>query len=239
MSPRLPSAPPRPVADSLVGRTLASDVLHRLRADLVEGALAPGMRLRFAELRRHYGVSFGTLREALAHLVREGLVVAEGQRGFRVAPVSARDLADLIDAQTMIECRIMELAVLKGDQAWEEGVRRGIEALEALRAESGAGYHLEPRWVAEHRSFHAALAAGCASPTLLELRALLYERWQRYRQVLVRRGVRLPWTRDTHAALADAALARDPARAMHLLQEQIRGSLEILMAQAEHLPAQG
>ena len=47
--------------------------------------LKPGERLRFETLRDVYCVSFATLREALARLASEQLVVAEGQRGFIVA----------------------------------------------------------------------------------------------------------------------------------------------------------
>ena len=37
-----------------------------------------------------YGASVSTLREALNRLCSEGLVIAEGQRGFEVAPISGR-----------------------------------------------------------------------------------------------------------------------------------------------------
>ena len=40
----------------LVGATLASDVLHRLRTDIVNCTIKPGHRLRFEALRSVYGV---------------------------------------------------------------------------------------------------------------------------------------------------------------------------------------
>ena len=55
-------------SEGLVGRTLATDVLHRLRDDIISCVLKPGERLRFEALREIYGVSFSTLREALARL---------------------------------------------------------------------------------------------------------------------------------------------------------------------------
>ena len=91
---------------SLVGGTLASDVLHRLREDIISCVLKPGEKLRFEALRDIYGVSFSTLREALSRLASEQLVVAEGQRGFSVAPISEEDLHDVTDARVLI--RILE-----------------------------------------------------------------------------------------------------------------------------------
>src|SRR3546814_10637140 len=81
--------------NGLVGGTLASDIHHRLREDIVSCVLEPGQRLRFEQLKEIYGASYSTLREALSSLVAEQLVVAEGQRGFRVASISAADLLDL------------------------------------------------------------------------------------------------------------------------------------------------
>jgi DNA-binding GntR family transcriptional regulator len=57
-----------------------------LRQDIVSGTLAPGARLRVEHLKDHYEVGAGTLREALALLLSDALVVAEGQRGFASRP---------------------------------------------------------------------------------------------------------------------------------------------------------
>ena len=230
---------PRPPADALVGRTLASDVLHRLRSDIIDGVLRPGEPLRFQALRDHYGVSFGTLREALAHLVKEGLAVAEGQRGFRVAPISRADLLDVIAVDTVLERQAVALSIRNGGEAWERAVRDGFRRLDAARIEGGPGYELTAAWSASHREFHAALTAACGSPTLLEMRARLFERWHRYRQVLAESGIRLSRARDTHAALAEAALGRDAPRAMDLVEEQLRESAESIVAQAGEILERG
>ena len=49
------------------------DVLRRMREDILCCVLKPDQRLRFGELRQRYDTSVGTLREALSHLVSEGL----------------------------------------------------------------------------------------------------------------------------------------------------------------------
>src|ERR1700675_4340868 len=55
---------------------------RRIRTDIIFGKLAPGEKLKLDRLREHYGASVSTLRELLNRLSSEGLVVAEGQRGF-------------------------------------------------------------------------------------------------------------------------------------------------------------
>ncbi|RPI45087.1 MAG: GntR family transcriptional regulator, partial [Hyphomicrobiaceae bacterium] len=75
--------------------TISDDGYRRIRSDIVFGKLRPAQKLRLEALREAYGVSVSTLREILSRLSSEGLVVAEGRRGFEVAPVSADDLKDL------------------------------------------------------------------------------------------------------------------------------------------------
>jgi GntR family carbon starvation induced transcriptional regulator len=71
------------------------DVLRRMREDILCCVLGPDQRLRFGELRQRYDTSVGTLREALSHLVSEGLARTEAGRGFSVAPISLADFHDL------------------------------------------------------------------------------------------------------------------------------------------------
>ena len=63
------------------------DVRNQLREDILTSVLPAGQRLKFEALRDRYSVSMGTLRELLMQLASEGLVVAEANRGFTVAPV--------------------------------------------------------------------------------------------------------------------------------------------------------
>ena len=70
----------------------AIDLRARLRTDIVSCELAPGQRLKFEELRARYDVGIGSLRETLMQLEADGLVIAESNRGFCVAPVTIADL---------------------------------------------------------------------------------------------------------------------------------------------------
>ena len=81
--------------DSVEPKTLVEGAYQRLRRDIIEGVHAPGEKLRVEHLKDQYEVGAGTLREALLLLVTDALVVAQGQRGFRVAPISIADFEDI------------------------------------------------------------------------------------------------------------------------------------------------
>ena len=75
------------VSDELP-ETIGENVYRRIRTDIIFGRAKPGQKLRLDRLKDEYQASVSTLREILNRLSSEGLVLAEGQRGFEVAPVS-------------------------------------------------------------------------------------------------------------------------------------------------------
>jgi len=83
-------------------KTLVESAYRALRRDIIEGRLAPGEKLRVEHLKDDYGVGAGTLREALSLLISDALVVSQGQRGFRVAPVSIEDFEDITRTRVML-----------------------------------------------------------------------------------------------------------------------------------------
>ena len=89
-----------------------------LKRDILRGVFAPGEKLLMSALKARYGLGVGPLREALSQLVAEHLVVAISQRGFRVAPMSLAELADIYDARAHLEAMILGLAIARGDDDW-------------------------------------------------------------------------------------------------------------------------
>src|SRR5580704_2078668 len=139
-----------------------------LRADLLACRILPGKKLKIQELCTRFSVSLGAVREALARLTSEGLVVAEPQRGFRAAPITAEELRDLTMVRIEIEGLCLRRAVALGDLAWESQVVAALHRL-SRTPERVAD---DPRRVTEefsqaHGAFHAALVAACGSQTLL------------------------------------------------------------------------
>ena len=85
-------------------KSLVAGAYKQLRADIIEGRLLPGSRLRVEHLKDDYKVGAGTLREALGLLVADALVTSHDQRGFRVAPIALEDYYDITNTRVMLEC---------------------------------------------------------------------------------------------------------------------------------------
>lgn len=217
------------------GKTIAADLSHRLRSDIVACALKPGEPLKFDALRQSYGASFSTLREALTSLVADGLVVNEEQRGFRVAPVSLDDLFDLTHVRLLVESDALRLSIENGKDDWEIGVISSLHRLSRIEERATGNPVSEPDWKSAHRDFHLALISGCRSPTLIGLHKALYDRAERYRSLS---AALRPTPRDKngeHRALMQAAIGRDSALALKLIDSHIRTTTDNVAKYAQQL----
>lgn len=210
-------------------KTLVESAYAALRREIIDGALAPGAKLRTDELRERYKMGASTLREALTRLLGEALVTAEGQRGFRVAPISLDDFRDLTEVRKLIETEALRQSIAQGDEAWESRVVAAYYRLsktEERLAEDPVRYWTQ--FEERNREFHSALIAGCLSRWLNQIYAMLYQQSERYRRISVAKRT-VP--RDVHAehkAIFEATMARDSQRACRLLEDHIDRTLMVL-----------
>jgi len=208
-------------------KTLVEGAYQRLRRDIIEGVHAPGEKLRVEHLKERYDVGAGTLREALLLLVTDALVVAQGQRGFRVAPISIADFEDITRTRVMLETEALRQSIAAGGEEWEAAVVAAFHRLS--RAEQRLTDHdigTTEEWEIRNRAFHEALISASGSRWIRHFQHILYQQSERYRRISL---FRQPIARDIHAehqALFEAALARDATRAASILSEHILRTLD-------------
>ncbi len=189
--------------------TVGEKTYRRIRTDIVFGRLPPGERLTLDRMRDAYEASVSTLREMLSRLSSEGLVVAEGSRGFQVTPISAANLREVAAMRCLLETHALRLSFEAGDMDWEGGVVAAHHKLASMERRMRAGersQHAEA-WKSYDREFHAALIAACGSEVLLETHRQIYDRYLRYQMIAaVYRG---DVAAAEHRRLLESALARD------------------------------
>lgn len=218
-----------PPTAALSPDTLAERAAAVLQQAILAGDLAPDARLRIADLARQFGIGATPLREGLSRLVSHGLVLASGQRGFRVAPMSREDLEDIVRARTVIELEALRLAMAHGDDLWEAQIVACLHRMRRFTARSQQDFS---EGVAEfdavHKQFHTALIAACGSPRLLEMHAMLYDQAYRYRRVMMT-CFKLPATLDDeHQELVDLVLQRQVEPACRKLAEHLASTILIV-----------
>lgn len=225
-----PIAPPR-------NRT--SEVVERISAEIRSGVLRPGDRLPTEqELMTAMGVSRTVVREAVAALKAEGLVLTRQGSGafvnadpsrlaFRISTVAER-LDEVISVMELRLAVEVEAAALAAERSTAAGRARIRKAQAAFRLAIDAGED----GVREDFAFHVAIA-----------QALQNDRFADFLQFLGHHVIPRPAFRETlpdaaslkaylnrlwreHERIFEAIEAREPAEARKLMRTHLNNGLE-------------
>jgi len=190
-----------------------------LRRDIVRGVFAPLERLKVEQLTQFYPVGHTPIREAISRLLGTGLITHEPQKGYRVADVSLADYNDVLDIYQRLRRLALDMAMARGDQAWEERVVVQMHrSLRVRPVETEQGPEARELWQRAYGDLQAELASGCASPALIRIIRNIGARAERYGNLFG--DISSELNRDhaaEHREIVDALIRRDPQRVQALL----------------------
>jgi len=203
-----------------------SDRVYRaLRQEILDGALEPGAMLGEVEQSERLGVSRTPLREALARLQAEGLVVASGGRGLVVAPVSLDDVRELFEIREALEVKAARLAAQRRDQsvfeALREEVRRSGERL-AVDPSRRAFYEQTAR-------MDAAIDEAAANPHLTAALRGVRAHVARIRRLSRDDAERLRSATNDHLMILDAIIEGSETMAAYATELHLHRSLASIL----------
>jgi DNA-binding GntR family transcriptional regulator len=115
----------------IVHTRTSEKVASLLRDDIIAGRLKPGQKLGLAALADQFGVSTTPVREALATLQQEGLVVGEPHKGLRVAQLDVQDLQDAYTLHAFIAGILAERAATRMTDSDIEELERTEQEIKA------------------------------------------------------------------------------------------------------------
>lgn len=194
-----------------------TELIHTLlRQGILTLQYRPGDYLNIDELARRHALSSIPVREAVARLAAERLVVMRPHVGAEVAPLDESSVREVF-------------ALLEGLEtaAVDDIVERRTEAdLGELQAQQTRFAALRlPRDLAEwdrlNAEFHLRLAAIAALPTLLAQLRVVFEHWDRVRRYFFEIAPALDASRAQreHQAMIHAVEAQDAVRLRRLVQQ--------------------
>lgn len=206
------SLTPGPSPD--VAKSATQRVVTELRKQIIQGKLTPGEKLKVETLKTVLNTGASPIREALSLLTSDQLVERRDQRGFRVAPVSAKHFREIL----MLRCKLEDIALRDsieyGDTQWEESLVLSHHRLARASRED------PEQWEQLHKAFHTALLVACGSPILLRFTDQLYDLNIRYRYLAGKSGDYAKRNIDIeHEQILQATLARDKETAVNHLME--------------------
>jgi DNA-binding FadR family transcriptional regulator len=223
---------------------LSSRIADRLRAQIEQGAFKPGEQLPgHRELASIFGVSVGSVREALSMLISEGRIETRAGRGTFVAthaggsesrraaapalpPLERKAIEELIEAREVLELQIAAMAARRASAAHVEALRRHVERLQ--EAASSPGEFLDA-----DLEFHVVLAEAAGNRYLVqamtEIRLLLKEDMELAAETAIRRFGDLGLGVDSHRRLVDAIAGHDADAAREILAGMMSRNHEFVL----------
>jgi DNA-binding GntR family transcriptional regulator len=147
---------------SVEQRSTSEQVLHELRAAIIDGRIGPRAPLREVALAEAFGTGRSAIREALSALSQEGLVVSERNRGTWVRELSRADVIDVYRARAAIEAAATEVALAR-DQLDLAPLQAALTTLQTAADCDGAP---SQPLIAADIDFHRTLVALADSPRL-------------------------------------------------------------------------
>ncbi|MCI0753164.1 FadR/GntR family transcriptional regulator [Teichococcus vastitatis] len=230
---------------------LTAELVRRLAAEIRAGRLKPGDRLPTEQaLMRQAGVSRTVVREAVAALRAEGLVLTRQGVGAFVADPLARgqvridpgEMRSLQDVLQVIELRIAletEAAGLAAERRDAEALQRVEQAAAAFDAAVEAGEIAVPQDLEFHRAIFAATGNGFFPRFLEFLGPMLIPR-QTVRPHLEDPEARTAYlrrVREEHARIAAAIASGDAASARDAMRQHLSASRDRYAGLAGRLAA--
>lgn len=206
-----PAGRPRPSSSDLIVRDIVRG--------LYDGRFAAGQRLVEPDLMRLYGVSRGTVREALKRLAAEGVVTQTAFRGAQIRHLSRGEARDLLQ---ILEVNIGLAARLAARNIAASGMReRFVAAYEALAAfaEKPDSFEL----VRARNGFYRAMTRAGGNAELGRL-------VRGFRVHLIRTYLRTPAQErfSDYREMAEAILSGDAEAAEAAGRRHLRRSLDVL-----------
>ncbi|MGH8431915.1 MAG: GntR family transcriptional regulator [Solimonas sp.] len=188
-----------------------------LRDAILKGRLMAGDRLVAQRIATDMGVSRTPVKEALARLESEGLVVRAGNWGYSVRTISMRDAEEIFEARLVIEVASAERAAQRATEAETDAMAKLL---------STSRRHLKAKDLAEFqhcsRGVHELIAQATGNAQLVRM-------FKQVNDLVVLFGVSLLRANPTRApeilgeneAIVDAVQQRRSDEAARLMRRHI------------------
>ncbi len=218
------------------GRSVGPQVYKLLRNKIIQGELAPGMRISEAEISKALEVSRQPVREAFIKLRNDGLVEVRPQRGTFVTKIYVNAVNDARFIREAIEVEIVRLLA---DTCQPDQIKQLREIIDQQRHQCTIDiekfFHLD-------EAFHRLLADFADKGTVWDVIGRLKAHFDRVRYVSSSHKS-LDRVIDHHVQIVDALEAHDAHKAEQFIRDHMKEVLidlpKIMEQQPEIFAEQG
>ncbi len=218
---KIESGPPIATAKAPLG----DQATAILDAAIMNGELAPGMRLTEAELCAKYDIGRGPLREAINRLEGRKLLQRIPYAGVSVVELSFEDVVEIYQIRSVMEGLACRLAAQRMTDEELDDLRHLSRRTDPEELRNGTRYYRQPsRW-----DIHSSIAHGSRNARLIDaLCGDTYSLLRLHRFKSVKAAGREKQALAEHDEIVAALCRRDGAAAEKIMRAHIEHALSAL-----------
>jgi DNA-binding GntR family transcriptional regulator len=219
---------PKSHISTIDAANLREQVRRALEAAMVAGELEPGALYSAPTLAERFGVSATPVREAMLELAKDGFVVTERNRGFRVLEVSDRDLDEISEIRLLLE---VPSTVKVAEVIEPEALDRLVEIADEIAAAAAKGELIQ--YLDLDRRLHVEMLSRLGNDRLTELVDRLRRQTRLFGLGQLVESGRLVESAQEHHQLIAAMRARDKTATRTIITSHIRHTRGLWVGRAE------
>lgn len=213
-------------AVNLAAGPRANQVFEQLQEAIVRGDLAPGTKLREADLSAEYGISRGPLREALNKLEGRRLIQKIPNVGAQVVNLTQDEVQEIFEIRANLEGLACQLAAERFSETQLEELGTILEQhRQHLEQQSGRSYLMQEG----DQDFHLFIIRGSGNQMLFNLLGLELYQLVRMIRFSTRHHENRPYQAyQEHVRIFEALQQRDGELASLLMRRHISKAKQVL-----------
>jgi DNA-binding GntR family transcriptional regulator len=209
-----------------------SDIAYeKIRDEIISCKLAPSQEISEAWLTSTYSLQKAAVRAALSRLEQEGLVKAIARRGYRIAPVTLKDILEIFEIRMLLEPAVARLAagrvdeerLVAADDRWREICAQESEPRECAYSAEGINFLLA------NKEFHLEIALATGNARLVKILAHVLEETDRLICLGLPMAMKTQEVQHGHKLLIKALVRGDAVEAEKAAMKHVEKAKSIIV----------
>lgn len=198
------------------GTKRADRAYEVLRKEIISCRMMPGSLLSEPEVMQRFEIAKASCRVALQRLIHDGLVTSIPRQGYRIAPITLKDVDDVFSMRLLLEPYAVRCATGKVSRARLER----LEAACRVRGSADIGNQID-FFLEANRSFHMTIVQAAGNERLYKTLGNLHDEMSR----LVALGFGVQGVRpnidNDHNRIIDALVSGDADTAERIARQHV------------------
>jgi len=202
------------------GAQLSPLAYDKIKRDILACTFRPGVVLSESMLCERYTLGKAPIRTALTRLAHDGLVIAERRRGYRVTPITIKDIQEIFQLRLMIEPEAAHLAAGKLTNDTLETLHQSC----SMHTPQGHRKS-DTEFLQSNRLFHLTIAKASGNARLAHWVSQLLDDVERMLHLGLISENKGDQFQEEHLQLLELLLTNQPEQAAQMVRDQLKGGL--------------